>query len=152
MVSTPFSRTLRSIYTDNLPLLLTGLGSLILLMLGWFGWFFFATIAIYETSQHAQVTQDGAIVADFSEASLAQIRRGQSAIFHPAGDGAAAPAIAAVVVGTERAQQQVQLLPQIEASMFQHLREGVAGRVEIMVDKVSPASLVMQAAGLAPDS
>lgn len=152
MVSAHFSRTTRAIYADSLQPVLIGLTFLVVLMAGWAGWFFFAKIQLYETSPTARFTKAGVIVADFPAKSLPRLRRGQSAFFYPTGEHTPAVAIAAVVVSVTPGVEQVQLSPQGDASARAHLLQGVAGRVEVVVDELSPASLVIQAAGLAPAS
>ncbi len=152
MASTPFSRTTRAIYADHFQAVILGLTSVTVLMTGWTLWFFFATIELHEISQTAQISRDGAIIAKFPEASMSRIRFGQSALFFLANQGDEAAAIPATVVNLDPDRGEVQLLPQLDATSYARLQTGGKGRVEVVVDELSPVSLVIRAAGLAPVS
>ncbi len=149
-----FSNSLRSLKADRSRLAMTLVILIILIWVVWGAWFFLARIPFYETSRTAQLTLDGIIIAQFPPESLVQIQTGQPAFFRLADLPGQSNRIPAVVVEVSVKAGEVQLIPQAGAEIFDYLEfeDGVGGQVEIVVERVSPATLVMRAAGLVTDS
>jgi hypothetical protein len=152
MTSSSFSRTTRAVYADSLQVVMLGLTFVTVLVVGWILWFFFANIHLYATSQTAQLTREGTIRATFPAASVARIRLGQSAFFYFADQDGGVNMMRATVAHIDSDRNEVQLLPHVDAISYPHLQVGEKGQVEVVVEECSPASLVIQAAGLAPVS
>lgn len=150
----PFSRSMRSLGADNFRFALVGLIVAIVLFTAWTIWFFLAQITLYETGQVVEVTREGLVVADFSSEALGRIRQGQFALLRfdvTDDEDQEAGAIPAVVMRiTSQAQKdrgQVELFPLPEAASRMPFRENLKGRVDVEVEHLSPATLVMRASG-----
>jgi hypothetical protein len=123
------------------------------LLLAWLGWFALAQISLYERSQPVSVTSQETIAAIFPPSALGKIRRGQAArvaFDNPAAAGT--PVVQAVVVDARPGDQGI---IRAEILIIQRgwapPRPGreLTGRVEVETERVSPASLVVRAAGRA---
>ncbi len=95
-------------------------------------------------------------MADFEAEVLGRIRRGQLATLRLNGNvGEQAQAIPAIVLRVadqaQEGQGQVELYALANADSVP-LQEGLTGRVEIKVEHISPATLVMRASGQALDA
>lgn len=160
----PFARSLRSLRADGFRYTLIGLTVALLLLLAWGLWFFNAHIQFWERSSSAQVIEGDFIDAAFSNEQLHRIRRGQAARFYP--DAAASSdlgldlgnsGLEAVVIEvrrksdieTGRAGGRVSLVinqPRRGPATVP-LPRGVSGRVEIEIERRTPAQLLFSAAG-----
>ena len=154
---TPFANTLRSLNADRFHASLVGLGIALVLLIAWGGWFFLARMTVYEVSASAVIARDGFVIADFPSAKLGRIRRGQAAWLSPVLDGEKQPdSVPAVVIDVIRASSaepaRVKLFPVIERDLSEILPEGQKVRVEIEVESVSPAVLVLRTSGLLVDT
>jgi hypothetical protein len=156
-VSIPFSRSMRSLYADDFRLSLLGILLAVILLLAWAAWFFLARITFYETGQIVSVNRDGTVIADFGPGALGRIQSGQSASLKfndVSGDLAQAiPSIVTDVasqVQEERVQVELYILG--EAIALISSQDNLTGQVEVKVERISPATLVMRASGLSIDS
>jgi len=154
---TPFANTLRSLHADRFRASLIGLGVALVLLIVWGSWFFLARMTVFEVSASAVVAREGFVVADFPAAKLEPIRRGQSAWLYPVMDGAKKPVVVpAVVIGIIRSPStepaRVKLYPLSDRDPSEILPEGRNVRVEIEVESVSPAALVLRTSGLSVDT
>lgn len=149
----PFSRTTRSLKTDQHTATLLGLATVIVLLLVWAVWFFAAGIAINQSSEQAEVTRAQRVTAIFSPETSEGIKRGQTASFYPQGEeweqAGPVPAIVSDVSADSATHQtRVELALRPESSLPAPLKEGHTGRVDIELETVSPATLVFRAGGL----
>lgn len=145
-----FSRSVRSIQADNLRPILIGVAFFAVLMVGWLLWFFFATIPNYETSTNATYRQQGYVVADFPATAFSHLQRGQSAQFMPVTAGSTAPFIALVATDLYPESGQVRFVLRGEEETSFLLVPGLSGQVRVTVERLSPARIVLRAAGLLP--
>jgi len=114
------------------------------LLVTWWLWFFFAQITFTEVSQSARVVSGNIIVADFDEKALAKIRLGQAAFVY-IDDGVGRPGtISAVVADVDSEEREIQFLVNVETIS----KEELTGQVEVEVEHLSPARLVLRASGL----
>ncbi len=140
---TPFSRTTRSLHSDSFGPSLMMLVLAVLLLLAWNAWFFFAQVSLTQISQTASVVKVNIVEARFPPEQLARMRRGQAAFIYL--EGQAVPIEANV---SDVWQEDVQLLLKDD----EILTIGkLNGHVEVEVESVSPATLVLRAAGLLPN-
>ncbi len=152
-MSISFSRSMRSLNADSLRPSLVGLVVAILLLVAWATWFFLAQITLYETGQIVDQTRDGTIVANFPPEAQGRIYQGQSALlrFDAAPESQTGP-ISAIVTDVANSVQEGQLqvelfaLPDDTASQAP-LQNGLTGQVEIEIEHISPATLVMRSSG-----
>jgi hypothetical protein len=143
-MSTPFSRTLRSLHADNFRgsawLALLGLLALIL----WFSWFFLAQVLIYETSQSATIQPENKVTALFPLSATGRVRAGQAAQMQLDGLTGDIPARVSQVDQTLQGLQVSLDLQPLPGSPFQ-LQPGLKGTVKIETEQSSPAALVLRA-------
>lgn len=147
---------MRSLNADSFRPSLAGMFFAMAFLGAWAAWFFLARITLYETSQTARVTQDQTIVADFEAEALGRIRRGQLATLRLNGNvGEQAQAIPAIVLRVadqaQEGQGQVELYALVNADSVP-LQDGLTGRVEIKVEHISPATLILRASRQALDA
>lgn len=150
----PFSRTTRSLKTDGHTTALLGLLAVILLLLIWGVWFFGAGMPIYQTSENAQLTRAQRVTAVFPSGTSDRIKRGQAANFYPEGavwtQAGPIPAVVARVVPDPSADQaRVELALRLDRRLPAPLQQGLKGRVDIELERVSLATLVLRSGGLA---
>lgn len=143
-----FSRSVRSIQADNLSPMLVGAAFFAILMLGWILWFFFASIPYYENSTIASYQQDGYVMANFSVTAFDRLQRGLPAQFVPLTTRRTVPPIPMIVTDVYLETTQVRLVLQIEDHKIFPLQPGTTGEVKVTVEQLSPARVVLQAAGL----
>ncbi len=146
----PFSRSTRALRTDSFRPSLAGLLFAMVLLGVWAAWFFLARITLYEASQTARITRGGMVLADFPPETLGRIRSGQLALLRldgSIGDQVGTiPALVMDVVDQEE-RVRVELYALVDGPTLVLLREGLTGRVEVEVEHVSAATLVMRAPG-----
>jgi hypothetical protein len=146
---------MRSLNTDGFTASLVGLAVMVIFLLLWGGWFFLVRIPLYESSQSAQLTGPQIVTAVFPAEALGDLQRGQPANFYPTGQvweqyGAIPAVVTTVSKDGQAGQLQVKLALQPEEDLPVPLAEDVKGRVEIEVDRVTPASMALSSGGLGP--
>jgi membrane fusion protein (multidrug efflux system) len=125
----------------------------LLLLVIWGAWFFAAGVPIRQSSASAQVTGPQRVAATFPSDSSVGITRGQTVDFHPAGNiGALNGPIPGIVsrVSEDPSGELtlVEIALRLEHSLPAPLQEGLKGRVDIELERVSPATLIMRSAGM----
>jgi len=125
----------------------------LLLLVIWGAWFFAAGVPIRQSSASAQVTGPQRVAASFPSDSSVGITRGQTVDFHPAGNiGALNGPIPGIVsrVSEDPSGELtlVEIALHLESSLPAPLQEGLKGRVDIELERVSPATLIMRSAGM----
>jgi hypothetical protein len=156
-MATPFANTLRSLNADSFHASLMGLGVALVLLIAWGSWFILARMTVYEVSTSALVASNGVVIADFPSTQPGRIRRGQAAWLYPVqGNAKQSVNVPAVVFGFIRSPSaepaQVKLFPVGEQDLRDILPEGQKVRVEIEVESVSPAVMVLRTSGLLIDT
>lgn len=159
-----FSRTLRSLTMHQPSISLVGLISASLLMLLWLGWFFFAPVVISVQGEIINAAGDGYVQATFAgateqmqtgEMQPGQIQPGQVAQLYldaPVGQTIAPiPALVAEVIH-QPTQTQVDLYAQLDPSNAAYFAEQPRGTVAVAVEQISPAILLLRAAGQFADA
>jgi len=145
MSSTPFSRTLRSLDADGFGPSLVAIILAMLLLLSWGIWFFLAKIPLTEVSQSVQITQSETIIATYSPNVMARLQEGQDAYVRL--EGLWPKTVSAIVMNVNYEKGQVELFAEEDLYFVDGVQEQVE-HVEIEVENVSPATLVMRASGL----
>ena len=143
---------MRALYDDSYRFSLVGLIIAIAFLATWAAWFFLAQMTLYETGQIVSVTRDGAIVADFPLEALPRLRRGQPAFLFPQDtQGVSTGPLAAVVTDvssqTDEDRVEVALYPRTNMAALAIPQDRMTGQVEIEVEHVSPAVLMMRTSG-----
>jgi membrane fusion protein (multidrug efflux system) len=93
------------------------------------------------------------VTATFPSDGLLGINRGQLVDFHPAGNiGAQNGAIPGIVTTVSEdpsgEQTVVEIALRIEQTLPAPLQEGLKGRVDIELERVSPATLILRSASM----
>ena len=141
---TSYPNTIRSLNGNRTRSWLLVLIFALSLLLAWWLWFFLAQITFTEVSQNARVVSGNIIVADFDEKALAKIRLGQAAFVYVDDEVGLPGTIPAMVADIEREEGEVQFVVEVEAIR----EEELIGQVEVEVEYLSPARLVLRASGL----
>ena len=151
-MSTPFSQTLRSLETDTARTRLVGLSLIALLLGAWVMWGFFSRITLYEVADQVSLTSATTIEAHFSPAVQGRIQPGQMARLrldsYPWLQYGTVPAMVTTV---PRAPREGWLAVRLNITADPPspivLDYGMTGAVEVAVEEVSPAELLLRAAG-----
>ncbi len=174
-MATPFSRTIRSLQTDNYYTSLAGLLAAIVLAVLWAHWFLTAQITSYEISpdvtmtaeenlisqfprtgmgaKKVQVIRQRIINAEFGQQALKSIHPGQAAFLRLNGKigkqtGPLPATVINVIQPTGPKKGTVVLRAEIDAAAPNPFSENEGGEVKIEVEHVTPAALVLRASGL----
>jgi hypothetical protein len=147
-----FPRSLRSLQSEGFGSSLGGILFVALLMSAWLAWFFLARVTMYEVSESARLTGGAKAEAVFPLTSLGRIQVGQGAhvrlqAFPWPQYGTIRGRVDSIVVEEREGQVQVNLTLAPESAAGIPLQYGLPGSVEVEVGVLSPALLVLQAAG-----
>lgn len=111
-------------------------------------WFFFARVTLYESTPEVQALENGRVVARFRPEGFDRIRQGQAAVLRlGAGGDQPATSIPALVVRRDVQSGLVELLVFSEDEALAQLGKELKGSVEVEVEHLTPAALVMRASG-----
>lgn len=146
-MSLSFSRSLRSLQQDSFGPALAALIVTSLLLIAWSAWFFLAKVTLYETSREFSIQRDGSLLVNFSPEALTRLRPGQAATLRLAnGTTSEGQIFSALVMDTPEASDPN---GQVEVYVYspESLQPGLAGQVQVEVEHVSPAVLVLRSAG-----
>jgi len=147
-VSLQFSRSMRVLQLDSfraarIGLLLAALNMAILVI-----WFFTAKVTLYEVSTEIALGDNDRIIASFPKESLARVRVGQPAWLR-VDLGAEQPSLKlpALVYEIQRDQNKVVFVVLANESPVNYLAEKPSGQVEVEVEYITPAELVLRTSG-----
>jgi hypothetical protein len=155
-MAVPFPRATRALNADRFRYTLISLAVAGILLICWCFWFFGATIKFTESSEDVWLGDGEVLVAAFPNEKLKHISRGQSARFYPKDsiisqrDGL--QAVVAEINHPENAKGQVSFIVIADRETTALLPDDLNGRVEVEIERLSPAQLVMRSTGLAADS
>lgn len=148
---------MRSLELDSFrPTLLTLLAAA-LLLIGWTAWFLLAEVSLYAVTDHARLEmgEEALVVAEFAPSEPVgrvrprQVGRLRLEGFPPARYGMVSVTVSRVAKESQNGRVRVELVldgtPDLPVSMQQSL----PGTLEIEVERVSPAQLVLRAIGRA---
>jgi membrane fusion protein (multidrug efflux system) len=119
----------------------------------WGVWFFAAGVPIHQSSDNAQVTGPQKVTAVFPSDSALGISRGQAVDFHPVGNigalnGSIPGSVTRVSDDTTGELTRVEIALRYEQTLPAPLQEGLKGRVDVELEEVSPAKLILRSAGM----
>ena len=153
----PFERSMRSLEVSDPRKLVVALIVTILLLVLWLLWFFLARITIYQISQPINITESDVIVAKFPLEAAQLLKLGQVATLTIDGNvGADLGPISGVVAQINRESKA----GIVEASIVMHWSQvpqiyslsnlaDLTGKIEVVVEEISPATMVIRAANSA---
>ena len=146
-IPSDYTKSAFSISTDNLLVRLFGATCLALLLVGWVLWFFLANLSFYEASKSATINTNGAIVAQFEAKAIKRLKPGQYALFQPKSTTTTtSTSMQLRIANIDTKSHQVDLWP-VDPNALKNQKERT-GQVKVEVEKVTPATLVLRAAGL----
>jgi len=145
-IPTDYTKSAFSISTDNLLVRLFGATCLALLLVGWTLWFFLANLSFYEASKSATINTNGAIVAQFDANAIKRLKQGQLGLFHPKSTTTSSASIQLRITKIDTKNNKVDLWP-VDPNALKNQTERT-GQVKVEVEKVTPATLLLRAAGL----
>jgi len=143
---------MRSLETDSPRTRLVGLIVIALLLAVWLAWGFLSRVTLYEVTDQASLSGASTVVAQFSPAVQGRIQPGQTARLrldsYPWLQYGTVPAVVTTVPRTPRdGWLEVRLTIAEEPPAPITLDFGMTGVVEVAVEEVSPAELLLRAAG-----
>ena len=145
-IPTDYTKSAFSISTDNLLVRLFGATCLAILLVGWALWFFLANLSFYEASKSATINTKGVIVAQFEAKAIKRLKQGQSALFQPNNATNTLTSIQLRIAKIDTKNNKVDLWP-VDSNSLKNQKERT-GKVKVEVEQVTPATLVLRAAGL----
>lgn len=154
-MSIAFSRSTAALRADSHRVALIGLLAAIPLILIWIGWFLLATVAVREISSELVPGRPGEVNAIFTAGAGANIRQGQDALLRLVDEFGQERIVPAIVSRATRAgdgQLTVQLAPRPEFVENEPLPDPLQGQAEIEIEQITPAVLVLRAAGQLVDT
>lgn len=142
-----FPRSLRALQNDGFRPSLIVLIITILLLIAWGAWFFLAQVTIYEASRDFQVGANRTLLVTYAPSALARIRASQKALVRlDVGVGEPPMSYPALVMNTPESNAPDQRV-EIYVLAPEPLPMGLVGTVQVEVDHVSPAMLIMRPVG-----
>lgn len=91
-------------------------------------------------------------MADFSSTAFGRLQRGQSAQFTPLATDSTKVVIPMIITDVYPETTQAQLVLRVEDDNVFPIQPGITGEVKVVVERISPARVVLRSAGLLPDS
>jgi len=154
-----FARSLRSLQADGWRAPMLGLLAGILLMVAWASWFFLSSVAFTESGRLLANDANGFLIVQFPTSSLDRLKRGQAATLRWSGDAVSKASLRAVIAQvrpTDLAAGQVRIaIPPDQPAPPPGLlptqdneSELPAVTVEVTVERLSPAQLVLRRIGM----
>lgn len=151
-MSTAFSRSTRSLDADNSAHSVFGLILIVAILGAWIAWFLLARVSVYEVTNTARLHSKIKIVAEFPPSTLGRIRPGQPAELRLDGFpwtkyGTVSASVTSVRSNISEGSVVVEFVVHPDATSRIPLQRGLQGILEVEVDRVSPAELVISATG-----
>lgn len=111
-------------------------------------WFFLAKVTLYEFSSGVEVTEEGRLLATFRPEAAQRVRPGMSALVRVSGIPEQKPlTLPALVFDRQQGSNQAEIILFDQASAAGLAQEGVTTQMEVKVEYLTPAALVMRATG-----
>lgn len=147
-MSTQFSRSMRSLKSDHFRASIIGMILLIVIIMLLIIWFFGAKTTLYEHSADVKLSPNGQFSAKFEDQAMERIQSGQHAVLKvKSGGDLNSVSVPAIVIGTQPESNQVVFVIVADEVSMDIFQEGVKGEVEVEVEALTPAELVMQSSG-----
>ena len=147
-MSLQFSRSMRVLQLDSfraarIGLLLAALNMAILVI-----WFFTAKVTLYEVSDEIALGTEDRIIASFPKDALSRIRTGQPAWLRiDPGAEQSSIKLPALVYEVQRDQNKAVFVILANESPVNYLAEKPSGQIEVEVEYITPAELVLRTSG-----
>jgi len=151
-VSITFSRSLRSLQADRSQRLLWSISLAALLLIAWLIWFFGAHLIVYQTAVSAELQSPTTVTAYIADTERGLVQPGQQALLrldtYPWTQyGTLDAIVTAVANDSKNGQIRIELLLKPDQPTSIPLQAGLSGTADIEIDRVTPAVLVLRAAG-----
>lgn len=151
-MSIPFTRSTRSLRNDSFRTSTVILAVALFLLVVWFVWFSLTYVTVYERSQSAWIIDGTRATATFMPAVLGRIDVGQPAQLRIDGFpwsqyGVVAATVTQIHLESATGYVRVEFALQSESAPSIPLQAGMTGTAEVAVGRMTPATLVLRAAG-----
>ncbi len=147
-MSTQFSRSMRSLKSDNFRASIIGMILFIVILVLLIIWFFGVETTLYEHSADVKLSPNEQFTAKFTDQAMERIQSGQYAVLKvKAGGDSRSVSVPAIVIGTQTESNQVEFVIVADDVPMDIFQEGLKGEVEVEVEYLTPAELVMQSSG-----
>lgn len=140
-----FPRSLRALNNDRFRPSRTALIIATILLLVWMGWFFFGQIPLTETSTELSLEREGILSATFPGAAIDKMQVEQPASVRVDEQGKSSRMLNGRVYRVEPAHGQATSTVSIYFDAPPTLPAKIQGQVQVQVDTISPAALILQA-------
>jgi hypothetical protein len=152
-MSIPFTQSMHSLHVDHGRFSLLSVSVAIVLVLLWGLWFFIPSVTIYATGNLVKINRDGNLVAQFASHDRDRLQPGQAAkIRLPTAQpkqGASLSATLLEIAPTE-ADDHIEVIlysTSYDTNDMKLLVPGNSSQVEVEVETISPALLLMRVSG-----
>lgn len=150
-MSTSFTRSVRSLQAEDSRTTLIALIAAATLLTGWLLWFFFARLSLYAVSEPLTVAPTETLRATFPASSAPDIVQGKPARLLLTGTSRTEPLTIPGLVHQTATQPDGSIIADIHIhwaqSPLNSVPHGVAGRIHVETEQISPAQLFIRAAG-----
>ncbi|MCP4424206.1 MAG: hypothetical protein GY803_06935 [Chloroflexi bacterium] len=151
-MSASFSRSMRMMQSGTSGRSIWALLVVVLFLAVWLAWLVGARVPVYATAENAELTGESQIVAYFAPDALLKVEPGQPALlrldaFPWEEYGAVAATVTEVVETLQDGRIQVRLQLNPAADSRIPLQPGLTGSIEIEVEQVAPATMLLQTSG-----
>lgn len=150
-MNTPFSRSIRILDADKFRPSLLVIGLSVVILVGWLLWFFLARVTLMEVGKIVSIGNTGEVQTEFTGQNAQRIRVGQAGWLRIDGETGQELGLVPVVVVRRQAvsdtRWQVDLVVVDERIFTVPLAEVQTGQVQVAVERVSPAALLLRASG-----
>lgn len=150
-MSISFTQSMQSLQADHGRFSLWGLGVAALLLCSWFFWFLTPSLTVYANGHLTQLTRSGDLVATLSAQEGLNLRAGQTAHVYPPGVTTPQQSLPATVLDVTTPAQgnqlQMRLYLRDDTEIESYFPGGVSGEVQVEVETISPAVLLLQTLG-----
>jgi hypothetical protein len=139
---------MRSLRIDSFRASQIGLVLAILNVLALIVWFFVGQVTLYESSDALRIDEEQRILAEYPVDTIDRIRSGQAAILRlDLGQGQPPVTFPVSVYAVDPESGLVELYPLSGALSLDTLHGKLKGQVQVEVEHVTPATLVLRASG-----
>ncbi len=147
-MTTSFSRSIRVLDADKFRPSLWIIGAAVILLLIWVIWFLFSNMTVLAATGSITISPTGIVKANFSTEEARRIRIGQLGWLQIDEEGIGQfPLIVQQRTAVQGERVIVELLAVDEIFYSLTFPDGVSGKVQVEVERVSPARLVLRSAG-----
>jgi hypothetical protein len=148
-MSISFTQSMQSLYADRGHAALWGVGLAVLCLLLWLAWFVAPSLTVYVHGHLVKLTRNGTLVAELPASESTHLQAGQTAYIYPTNTPQQSLAATVLEVASQDNGDQIQIMLYLHdnSDTKEHFAGGVTGEVEVAIETISPATLLLQLLG-----